>query len=114
MRLTALFFACVALTSVAGANPVATPSPTPAVAVRQPPERSPGLMSSREIDAHNAGLTKTHPYFIRCRKGDLIGSNVRSQKVCKTNQDWGADTELSGRAARDSVERTASGSNSGN
>jgi hypothetical protein len=70
-------------------------------------------MSAKEIAVHNRGLNKVHPYFIRCRREQTIGSLASSQRVCKTNQDWSQHAELSRRAARDAVDRTASGHTSG-
>jgi hypothetical protein len=87
---------------------------TPTAADRQPPEKSPGAMSSREIAAYNQGLDKSHPFFIRCRRDPMTGTLAPSERVCKTNKDWGFDAAVTRQAARESVERTASGSTSGN
>ena len=53
-----------------------------------PPIRVPSEMSSSEIKAHNAGLEATDPNYIKCRKSEVMGSLVKKQRVCRTNEQW--------------------------
>lgn len=66
---------------------VSTGAPDPA-AGRTPPDRPPSMMTSSEIKAHNEGLPPTHPYFVKCRKIEEIGSLVKKARVCHTNEQW--------------------------
>ena len=61
----------------------------PAVAGdKQPPDRMPSEMTPTEIKAYNADIDATHPYYIKCRKTEVIGSLARKLRVCRTNQQW--------------------------
>jgi hypothetical protein len=55
---------------------------------RTAPDRPPSTMTSSEIKAHNEGLPTTHPYFVKCRKIEEIGSLVKKARVCHTNEQW--------------------------
>ena len=55
---------------------------------RTAPDRPPSTMTSSEIKAHNEGLPPTHPYFVKCRKIEEIGSLVKKARVCHTNEQW--------------------------
>jgi hypothetical protein len=71
----------VALTLIVSTAAMAAPDPA---ADRAPPTRPP----SDEIKAFNEGLAMTHPYYIKCRKIDQVGSLVKKARVCRTNEQW--------------------------
>ena len=80
-----------------------------------PPSRVPSEMSSSEIKAHNAGLEATDPNYIKCRKSEVMGSLVKKQRVCRTNEQWKEATARGNEQTRDMVEGFArSGGSSGN
>lgn len=86
-----------------------------AAADSQPPSRAPSQMSSSEIKAHNAGLEATDPNYIKCRKSEVMGSLVKKQRVCRTNEQWKEANSLGNDGTRDMVEGFArSGGSSGN
>lgn len=76
----------------------------PALAERQPPSKPPSAMSNREIAEFNRGLASDHPYFIRCRSLDQIGSLVRKARVCRTNADWKTSERNGNDNARDTLD----------
>ncbi len=88
----------------------------PAVAAdKQPPSRSPRDMSPSEIKAYNADIDSTHPYYIKCRKADVMGSLVQKQRICRTNEQWKEVTANGNDGTREMVEGFArSGGSSGN
>ena len=57
-------------------------------AERAPPTQQPSEMTNAEIKAFNEGLAMTHPYYIKCRKIDQVGSLVKKARVCRTNEQW--------------------------
>ena len=71
---------------------------------RAPPERKPSEMTPTEIKAFNEGLAPTHPYFIKCRKTLEIGSLVKKNRVCHTNEQWKAVWAKENQDARDTAE----------
>ena len=80
-----------------------------------PPSRVPSEMSSSEIKAHNAGLEATDPNYIKCRKSEVMGSLVKKQRVCRTNEQWKVATSQGNQDTRDMVEGFArSGGSNGN
>lgn len=68
---------------------------------RVPPDRPPSEMTSSQIKAFNAGLESIHPYFIRCRKTEVIGSLVKKLRVCRTNEQWKASADAGNANARE-------------
>lgn len=48
----------------------------------------PKKMSQAEIRAHNAGLAKTDPNYIRCVRSVPIGSLVARDFSCRTVAQW--------------------------
>lgn len=66
---------------------VSAAAPEPA-ADRTPPTQPPSEMTNAEIKAYNEGLAMTHPYYIKCRKIDQVGSLVKKARVCRTNEQW--------------------------
>ncbi len=86
------------LTSLALAAWAATPDD------RAPPERKPSEMTPTEIKAFNEGLAATHPYYIKCRKTLEIGSLVKKNRVCHTNEQWKAVWAKENQDARDTTE----------
>ncbi|PQM28697.1 hypothetical protein CVO77_09695 [Sphingopyxis lindanitolerans] len=88
----------------------------PAAAVdRAPPSKTPSLMTPTEIKAYNEGLPQTHPYYIKCRKTLEIGSLVKKNRVCHTNEQWKVVIAQGSQDARDTAEAmTAKGLNSSN
>jgi len=71
---------------------------------RAPPERKPSEMTPTEIKAFNEGLAATHPYYIKCRKTLEIGSLVKKNRVCHTNEQWKAVWAKENQDARDTTE----------
>lgn len=63
---------------------------TPAFAAidKQPPSRMPSEMTPTEIKAYNADIQANHPYYIKCRKTEVMGSLVKKLRVCRTNEQW--------------------------
>ncbi len=55
---------------------------------KQPPDRMPSEMTPTEIKAYNADIDASHPYYIKCRKSDTMGSLVKKLRVCRTNEQW--------------------------
>lgn len=86
---------------------VSTGAPDPA-AGRTPPDRPPSTMTSSEIKAHNEGLPPTHPYFVKCRKIEEIGSLVKKARVCHTNEQWKQLWAQGNQDARDTVDHFGS------
>ena len=86
-----------------------------APADRAPPPKAPSAMTPTEIKAYNEGLAQTHPYYIKCRKTLEIGSLVKKNRVCHTNEKWKAVWATENQDARDTVEamksKAAGGSN---
>lgn len=84
-------------------------APTAATPVdRAPPDRAPSLMTSTEIKAYNEGLAMTHPYYIKCRKIEEIGSLVKKARVCRTNEQWKQAWVQGNQNARDTTEAMTS------
>lgn len=63
-------------------------APVSAVGDKQPPDRMPSEMTPSEIKAYNADINASHPYYIKCRKTDTMGSLVKKLRVCRTNEQW--------------------------
>ncbi len=53
-----------------------------------PPDRMPSEMTPTEIKAYNADIDRSHPYYITCRKTEVMGSLVKKLRVCRTNDQW--------------------------
>jgi hypothetical protein len=86
-----------------------------AAADNQPLNRSPSEMTPGEIKAHNAGLETSDPYYIKCRKTEVMGSLVKKERICRTNAQWKQATALGNDGTRDMVEGFArSGGTNGN
>lgn len=101
------FVSIVALSLVAAAPAVAADS--------QPPSQSPSQMSPSDIKTHNSALASTDPNYIKCRKSEVMGSLVKKQRVCRTNEQWKQASALGNEGTRDMVEGFArSGGSSGN
>lgn len=75
---------------------------------RAPPEKAPSLMTPTEIKAYNTGLAETHPYYIKCRKSLELGSLVKKNRVCRTNEQWKVAIAKGSDNARDTAERMQS------
>lgn len=76
----------------------------PAIANADAPQKSPSMMTSTEIRAHNKTLASTDGTYIRCRKFTETGSLVKQARVCKTNTDWGGTFRTGNQNARDTVD----------
>lgn len=95
--------------------PVAALAEGGAVADRSPPSKTPSEMTPTEISAFNEGLPQTHPYYIKCRKTLEIGSLVKKNRVCHTNEQWKEVNAKGNQNARDTAEAmTSKAGNSGN
>ncbi|HMN52929.1 MAG TPA: hypothetical protein PKC32_01920 [Sphingopyxis sp.] len=86
------------------AAPAAFAAEPAAPADRAPPAKTPSLMTPTEIKAYNEGLAMTHPYYIKCRKTLEIGSLVKKNRVCHTNQEWKVVLEKGATDARETAE----------
>lgn len=75
---------------------------------RAPPPKAPSLMTPTEIKAYNVGLAQTHPYYIKCRKTLEIGSLVKKNRVCYTNEKWKEVSSKANQDARDTAEAMTS------
>jgi len=71
---------------------------------RAPPTKAPSAMTPTEIKAYNEGLAMTHPYYIKCRKTLEIGSLVKKNRVCYTNEKWKEVSAKGNQDARDTAE----------
>ena len=69
-----------------------------------PAETDPRRMSQSEIRAHNTGLARTDPNFIRCVSSEDTGSLVRRRVSCRTNADWNLADRIGNQDARDTFE----------
>ena len=71
---------------------------------KQPPERMPSEMTPTEIRAYNSDIDASHPYYIKCRKTEVIGSLARKLRVCRTNQQWKEASAKGNENAADTLE----------
>ena len=71
---------------------------------RKPPDRPASTMTNAEIKAFNQGMASTHPYYIKCRKIEEIGSWVKKARVCHTNEEWKQLWAQGNQDARDTAE----------
>lgn len=77
----------------------------PALAAdKRPPDRMPSEMTPTEIKAYNADIDKAHPYYITCRKTEVMGSLVKKLRVCRTNQQWKEASAKGNENAADTLE----------
>ena len=90
------------------AAPTAFAAESAAPADHAPPPKAPSAMTPTEIKAYNEGLAQTHPYYIKCRKTLQIGSLVKKNRVCYTNEKWKEVTALGNQNARDTAEAMTS------
>ncbi|BBB13277.1 hypothetical protein [Sphingopyxis sp. FD7] len=97
-RTTAAFFATVGLLSASAAL----------AADQAALAKAPSAMTPTEIKAHNEGLTPTDPAYIKCRKTLEIGSLVKKNRVCHTNEQWKEVSAKGNQNARDTAEAMTS------
>jgi hypothetical protein len=83
---------------------LALAAPAIAAADKQPPDRMPSEMTPTEIKAYNADIDPNHPYYIKCRKSEVMGSLVKKLRVCRTNQQWKEASAKGNDATRESLE----------
>jgi hypothetical protein len=88
---------CLAAMSIALAAPAIA-------ADKLPPDRMPSEMTPTEIKAYNVDLAKSHPYYITCRKTEVIGSLARKLRVCRTNEQWKESSARGNENAADTLE----------
>jgi hypothetical protein len=100
-------FAAQAVAPAASA-PAAIPAPTAVLAIADMTEPDPKKMSQSEIRAHNAKLPRDHPYFIKCVKREDIGSLIKRNFSCRTNQQWAASEDSANAEARAIADEMAS------
>jgi hypothetical protein len=48
----------------------------------------PSEKTPTEIKVYNADIEASHPYYIKCRKTEVMGSLVKKLRVCRTNEQW--------------------------
>lgn len=75
---------------------------------RAPPDRPPSMMTNAEIKAFNEGLPVAHPYYVKCRKIEEIGSLVKKARVCHTNEQWKQLWAQGNQDSRDTMDAMAS------
>lgn len=97
-RIAAAFFATVGLLSASAAL----------AADQAALAKAPSAMTPTEIKAHNEGLTPTDPAYIKCRKTLEIGSLVKKNRVCHTNEQWKEVSAKGNQNARDTAEAMTS------
>ena len=68
----------------------------------------PKAMSHAEIRAFNAKVDRGHPYYIRCVKSEAIGSLVKRQVSCRTNEQWKEADRVGNDEVRDVMDHTRS------
>lgn len=78
------------------------------------PEPNPSEMTRAEINAFNAKLDRSHPYYIKCEKAPATGSLVPRKSVCKTNERWAVLGRGTSDQVREAVTPAGTGSQSGN
>jgi hypothetical protein len=71
---------------------------------KRPPDRMPSEMTPTEIKAYNADIERNHPYYITCRKTEVMGSLVRKLRVCRTNEQWKEASAKGNENAADTLE----------
>jgi hypothetical protein len=71
---------------------------------KQPPDRMPSEMTPTEIKAYNADIGRNHPYYIICRKTEVMGSLVKKLRVCRTNEQWKEASARGNENAADTLE----------
>lgn len=71
---------------------------------KQPPDRMPSEMTPTEIKAYNADIEPGHPYYIKCRKTEVMGSLVKKLRVCRTNEQWKQASARGNENAADTLE----------
>lgn len=77
--------------------------------------KAPSDMTPAEIKTHNAGLDRSDPNYITCRKTEVLGSLVEKKRVCRTTQMWKEANARGNEGTRDMIEGMArSGGSSGN
>ena len=69
-----------------------------------PPDRMPSEMTPTEIKAYNADIAADHPYYIKCRKTEVLGSLAKKLRVCRTNEQWKVSSSRGNENARDTLE----------
>lgn len=67
-------------------------------------EPDPKAMSRSEIRAFNAKLARNHPFYIRCVKSEPIGSLVKRDVSCRTNEQWDKADRNGNDGARETYE----------
>jgi hypothetical protein len=83
---------------------IALAAPAVASGDKMPPDRMPSEMTPTEIKAYNADIAKNHPYYITCRKTEVIGSLARKLRVCRTNEQWKESSARGNDNAADTLE----------
>ena len=96
-RIAAAFFV-VGLLSASGAHAADKPLLV----------KAPSAMTPTEIKAHNEQLPPTDPAYIKCRKTLEIGSLVKKNRVCHTNEQWKEVSAKGNQNARDTAEAMTS------
>ena len=79
-------------------------SPAVAGGEKLPPDRMPSEMTPTEIKAYNADIQSSHPYYIKCRKTEVLGSLVKKLRVCRTNEQWKDASARGNENASDTLE----------
>lgn len=83
---------------------MALASPAAAAGEKLPPDRMPSEMTPTEIRAYNADIERAHPYYITCRRTEVVGSLVKKLRVCRTNAQWKDSSALGNDNAAETLE----------
>ena len=74
-------------------------------------EPNPKAMSYAEIRAFNGKLPRSHPFYIRCVKSEAIGSLIKRNVSCRTNEQWDKADKIGNDDAREMIDQYRGGKN---
>ena len=64
--------------------------------------------SAAEVEEANAGLDRTSPDYVRCKREDVIGYRAKKKRICRTNAEWERLARGGNDLARDTIDRSTS------
>lgn len=73
------------------------------------PLKGPIAMTSSEIRAYNANLSRSDPAYVRCERSSITGSLTRKITTCRTNAEWSKVDDKGNKFARDFVDNMSMG-----
>lgn len=72
--------------------------------VEQPMLQGPIKMKPAQIREYNRHLPRDHPNYIRCASIEEVGSLVKRNTTCRTNQEWSRLATEGNNTARELLE----------